>query len=178
MNNVYLNPHNDGTYRACIAATAPSEDAVFLTVEGEYPVECGYISDTVYGRDICEVYQCANREELIDGLNWNGCSSHFIFHLWEYDADELLPPDIWAVFASVSQRKRERKYDAAAIERMEANIICRVGQPIRTPTVKELISILSKLPQEYRVTCCGNEGYLYLLGKDKCINIDHERYLG
>lgn len=52
------------------------------------------------------------------------------------------------------------------------------GYPIGTPTIKELISILSQLPEDYRVTCCGGENYLYLLANKKSITIDCERYLG
>lgn len=55
---------------------------------------------------------------------------------------------------------------------------CRVGLPLGTPTVKELIAILSKLPEDYRVTCCGGENYLYLWANKKSITIDCERYLG
>ena len=52
------------------------------------------------------------------------------------------------------------------------------GTPIGTPTVKELIAILSQLPEDYRVTCCGAENYLYLFEDAKCITIDNEAYLG
>ena len=45
-------------------------------------------------------------------------------------------------------------------------------------TVKELIPILSKLPQDYKVTCCGAENYLYLCANDKYITIDCEHYWG
>ena len=54
----------------------------------------------------------------------------------------------------------------------------RRGLPIGTPTVKELIAILSKYPEDYRVTCCGAANYLYLFTKDKYITIDNEWYLG
>ena len=54
----------------------------------------------------------------------------------------------------------------------------RHGLPIGTPTVKELIAILSKYPEDYRVTCCGAANYLYLFTKDKYITIDNEWYLG
>ena len=33
------------------------------------------------------------------------------------------------------------------------------GYAVGTPTVKELIAILSKLPQDYAVTCCGSNAY-------------------
>lgn len=55
-----------------------------------------------------------------------------------------------------------------------------VGYPIGLPTVKELIAILSQLPQDHKVTCCGAENYLYLFeeGNEKYITIDNEWYLG
>lgn len=54
----------------------------------------------------------------------------------------------------------------------------RRGLPLGTPTVKEMIAILSKYPEDYRVTCCGADNYLYLFPKDKYITIDNEWYLG
>lgn len=54
----------------------------------------------------------------------------------------------------------------------------RCGVPMGTPTVKELIAILSKLPEDYRVTCCGGENYLYFWPEQKSITIDNEWYLG
>ena len=51
------------------------------------------------------------------------------------------------------------------------------GTPIGTPTIKELIAILSKLPEEYTVTCCGTEAFLYLMEDDHTITIDCESYL-
>ena len=36
---------------------------------------------------------------------------------------------------------------------------------------------ISKMPEDYRVTCCGAENYLYLFAKDKYITIDNERWL-
>lgn len=51
------------------------------------------------------------------------------------------------------------------------------GYPIGIPTVKELIAILSQMPEDYRVTCCGTENYLYLFEEDKYITIDCERCL-
>lgn len=54
----------------------------------------------------------------------------------------------------------------------------REGIPIGYPTVKELIAILSKLPQDYKVYCCGADNYLYLRANDKYITIDCEHYWG
>lgn len=71
-----------------------------------------------------------------------------------------------------------------SVER-DANVIGNIyealgewrGYYIGTPTVKELIAILSKLPQDYKVTCCGGENYLYRFEKGKYITIDHESFL-
>lgn len=52
------------------------------------------------------------------------------------------------------------------------------GLPLGTPTVKELISILSKLPEDYKVYCCGAENFLYLFPQSKSVTIDCESYLG
>lgn len=54
------------------------------------------------------------------------------------------------------------------------------GYPIGLPTVKELVAILRQLPQDYKVTCCGANNYLYLFEEDneKYITIDNEWYLG
>lgn len=54
----------------------------------------------------------------------------------------------------------------------------RYGVPLGTPTVKELIAILSKLPENYRVSCCGGESYLYSWPEQESITIDTEWYLG
>jgi len=37
-----------------------------------------------------------------------------------------------------------------------------------------LIAILSKLPQDYRVTNCGAENFLYMFPQNKYITIDNE----
>lgn len=51
------------------------------------------------------------------------------------------------------------------------------GYHIGCPTVKELIEILRKLPENLRVTCCGAENYIYLFPKDGYITIDSEWWL-
>ena len=52
-----------------------------------------------------------------------------------------------------------------------------IGQPLGYPTVKELITALSNLPEDYRVTCCGAECFVHLFAQDKYITIDSEHYL-
>ena len=46
--------------------------------------------------------------------------------------------------------------------------------PIVAPTVKELIAILSKLPEDYRVYSSGAECFLYVSPQNKTVNIDCE----
>lgn len=65
--------------------------------------------------------------------------------------------------------------DLKVIDRLLGN--CRLGIPIGMPTVKELIAILSRLPEDYRVYCCGGENYLYLWEDNRSITIDCEYYL-
>ena len=52
-----------------------------------------------------------------------------------------------------------------------------MGQPLGCPTVKELITALSNLPEDYRVTCCGAECFVHLFAQDKYITIDSEHHL-
>ena len=64
--------------------------------------------------------------------------------------------------------------DMEKIARLIDRMDLRHGMPMGVPTVKELIAILSKLPEDYRVYCCGGENYLYIWEKRKSITIDHE----
>ena len=64
--------------------------------------------------------------------------------------------------------------DATVIESVLDRTGARDGFRIGKPTVKSLIAILSKLPQDYTVTCGGGENYLYLFPKEKLLSIDSE----
>ena len=70
-----------------------------------------------------------------------------------------------------------RNFDAAMMSRISGRMDCLEGHPIGMPTVKELIAILSKFPEDYRVTCCGAENYLNLFSDKKYLTIDNERCL-
>lgn len=48
------------------------------------------------------------------------------------------------------------------------------GYPIGAPSVKELIAILSKLPEDYKVYCCGAESFLYVSPQNETVTIDCE----
>lgn len=73
--------------------------------------------------------------------------------------------------------RKEIIHDMEIIDALLEKVGARNGQAIGTPTVAELIDILSKLPQDYRIFCCGGENYLYFFPKNKGITIDHEWYL-
>ena len=68
--------------------------------------------------------------------------------------------------------------DAEMIDNIMERMGYRVGKPIGIPTVKELIAILRKMPEDYRVTCCGTDNFLYLFPQRKAITIDCDRIIG
>lgn len=88
--------------------------------------------------------------------------------LWNY---ELL------VAEEDEEGRKKIMEDTAILDELEEMLNDRTGYPLGNLTVKELIAVLSKMPEDYRVTCCGAENYLYLFAKDKYITIDNERWL-
>lgn len=97
-------------------------------------------------------------EELIDRINtWN----------YEFIQDSEVVGDF---------REQVIK-DSEMLDEIFQRIGSRNGYHIGTPTVKELIAILSKLPEDYRVYNCGADNYLYLWSTRKSITIDNERWL-
>ena len=90
-------------------------------------------------------------------------------HQWNYEFIE--DSEVVGVY-------REQIYiDAEMMSRISDRMDCLEGHPIGMPTVKELIAILSKFPEDYRVTCCGAENYLHLFSDKKYLTIDNERCL-
>lgn len=74
----------------------------------------------------------------------------------------------------VGSHREQIIMDMEKIARLIDRVDLLRGMPMGVPTVKELIAILSKLPEDYRVYCCGGENYLYIWEKSKSITIDHE----
>ena len=168
-NNIYLIPYADATYNACISQTPPADNAIFLTAEGQYPVEYTYWRYDGYMNRVYMTEQCCNQEELLASLNWNGTACHGISSLWEFDSHTANSTRICNLFHAGyehTEKAYERSYEG-----------CHEGNAIGTPTVKELITILSQLPEDFRVTCCGTDGYLYRFNESKYITIDTEPYL-
>lgn len=83
--NVYLIPGKDATYRACVAPTPPTDNAIYFVTEGTYPVEYYYHRSDLNGSTVVMLCECANREELITALNWNGECYHIVRSLWDFD---------------------------------------------------------------------------------------------
>ena len=111
-NNVYLIPHEDATYEACISPIAPSQNAVFLTGEGKYPVNCYYSRLDANGSAVYEMYRCSHRNELVDSLNYSGQAFHTIRFLWEFDSHRAVRHEAWAIFnAATNEAYSERRKD-------------------------------------------------------------------
>ena len=75
----------------------------------------------------------------------------------------------------VSYHREQILKDAEILDRLMDG--SHIGQPLGCPTVKELITALSNLPEDYRVTCCGAECFFHLFAQNKYITIDSEHYL-
>lgn len=97
-------------------------------------------------------------EELLDRVN-----------TWNY---EFLQDD-----EVVGEFREQVIKDSEILDVLFQRVGSRVGVHIGTPTVKELIAILSKLPEDYRVYNCGAENYLYLWSTRKSMTIDNESWL-
>lgn len=107
MNHVYLIPHEDGTYEARIQSSAPCESAAMLTAEREYPVECVYRRLDINGSAVYESYTCANRKELLFGLNCDGEALHTIWKLWDFQANHDQPHEAWVIFNAALDKVME-----------------------------------------------------------------------
>ena len=51
------------------------------------------------------------------------------------------------------------------------------GYSLKGITVKDMIKVLSTLPENYEVYCCGTHCYLYLFPDSESITLDCESYL-
>ena len=107
MNNIYLVPHDDGTYEANISSEAPSQSAALLVPEGEYPVKCYYYRQDMNGDFILEMAACANQEELICELNYHGEAFHTIRALWDFDSHDGLTSEISTIYQAARHKLHE-----------------------------------------------------------------------
>ena len=177
MNNAMLTPYNEITNNEGYPIGQPTVETVaewmgrYLTEEAARIV-FGYIerhgySASVDANDDIVIADMKEPEssivaqgidELLDCvINWN-------FEL-------LLDDEV------VGEFREQVIKDSEVLDDYFLRVGSRSGYYIGTPTVKELIAILSKLPEDYRVYNCGADNYLYLWAETKSITIDNERWL-
>ena len=132
----------------------------------------GYIGGHGYGvsLDATDTMILVDSEEPENGVVARGFDEIMrCIHQWNYEFIED---------SEVIGAYREQIYiDAEMMSRISDRMDCLEGHPIGMPTVKEWIAILSKFPEDYRVTCCGAENYLHLFSDKKYLTIDNERCL-
>lgn len=107
MANIYLIPDKDSTYISCISDDAPSTDAIFLTKEGDYPVEAWHERHDLNSDRLLMKETINNRDELIQYLDFLGQCRHAMLQLWGYDIDKNTSEDSLALFDACYSRKME-----------------------------------------------------------------------
>ena len=100
-NHVYLVPLSNGTYVPYIEETAPSDKAVLLTREGDYPVLLVGLCFDAYGCGNKFERTIHDRSELLSELLLCGQLCDAIWKLWDYDVDLGFSDDIGDLFDSV-----------------------------------------------------------------------------
>lgn len=118
MANVYLFPHGDREYHACIAENPAEESAILMVEEGSYPVEVWWTRhdmnmDRLWASEVCE-----NREDLVKLLDFLGECGHVIEELWTYKDKESTNEALAHLFDICYERKMEQL--RAAIDDMWA----------------------------------------------------------
>lgn len=174
MNNVYLIPHANGTYEAAITSMTPSENAVLLTAEGEYPVEVYYYRFDANGDSILEKTDYANSKDLIYGLKGHGNAFHVLRGLWDFDSYKELPDGVSAILNAAYEKSMEIVARWAEDVYDESRSICFL---VGVPTVGEMVKQLSQFPEDYRVTCCGMDCCIRLFRQGKYIVIESEDFM-
>lgn len=141
--------------------------------EQEAGMILGYVLGHGYGvcLDATDTIMLVDTEEPENGIVAKGLDE-LIERVSSWNCEFLADSEV--VGASREQFVKDSEVFDVLLDRMGT----RRGLPLGTPTVKEMIAILSKYPEDYRVTCCGADNYLYLFPKDKYITIDNEWYLG
>lgn len=100
-NNVYLVPWSNGTYVPYIEPTAPSDEAILLTKEGDYPVDLGIMNFDAYGCGETFEHTINSRAELLNELLLCGQMCCALAKLWDYDVDRDYSDDIGNLFDAV-----------------------------------------------------------------------------
>lgn len=136
-NNVYLVPLSNGTYVPYIEPTAPSDEAILLTKEGDYPVDLGIINFDVYGCGETFERTINSRAELLNELLLCGQMCCALANLWDYDVDRGYSDDIGNLFDTVYYTRMEAirgngsvncKYDFTGSTSLEEYCACCIHE--------------------------------------------------
>lgn len=89
--NIYLLPAAESTYAPCCAEEIASGNAVFLAKEGTYPTALMYRRHDLNLSSILEEVMIADRNALIDELQFLGQCRNSIVQLWAYSSENMTP---------------------------------------------------------------------------------------
>lgn len=128
-NRVYLVPETDGAWSAVVSANKPSHSVALLTQEGDYPVNLYYSRLDMNGSSCFERETIADRESLLETLNWIGQCCHFPKVLWEFDAGKPMSKELMDIFnASYDSRMKQVQAELAEMDEIEKAISDYEGQ--------------------------------------------------
>ena len=108
MSNVYLIPFGDRAYHSAVADQPPSEDAVFLTEERDYPTEICYTRHDMNLDKLWASREIADRQELVEFLDFLGECGHPVEELWSYVDRRRPTPELTELFDLCHSRKMEQ----------------------------------------------------------------------
>ena len=144
--------------RFSMELTTEEATLILAYIKARGYILCAYDQDTLSIKNL-EESETLDVEELVRRVcNWN----------YELLLDNTI----------TGEQHKKYLQDAELISNVLDRCGARDGYCIETPTIKEMLTILNKFPEDYRVTCCGGWNYLYLFSESKTITIDCERYLG
>ena len=119
MANVYLFPHGDREYHACITENPTEESAIFVVEEGAYPVEVWWKRHDMNMDSLWATETCESREDLIKLLDFLGECGHVVEELWGYKDSESTNEELSNLFDVCYERKMEQL--SAAVDDMYAD---------------------------------------------------------
>lgn len=111
--NIFLIAEADGTWKAVIDPANTLASSALLTSEGTSPAELFYLRLDMNGSSNMEKDTCADRESLLESLNWIGQCGHSIVSLWDFDEDRPMSPELTDIFNAAWERRRTQIQKAA-----------------------------------------------------------------
>lgn len=111
--NVYLEQGSNQSWYALIRRNPPSEDAVMLCTESDYPVEVSYRRADINGSISYDTYICCDREDLLQALDWLGDCGFIPCQVWDFDIDNELDPALHKLFNDAYSHRLQKIQNAA-----------------------------------------------------------------